>query len=271
MEIKMEDLPTDLIPENPVLIGFRGSISHNTYIPQNDPNSIDDIDLAVVYMAPVEYYVGLGLGRSYRKGKQTINGKFDCVKYELKHFINLALKSNPSILSLLWVEDKHYLKVSDEMKILLDNKELFSSKKAYMTFTGYAGSQLRRMKRDNYEGGYMGAKRKALVDKYGYDCKNASHLIRLLSMGIEFLSTGRLKVFRTADAETLMDIKSGKWDIEKVKSYAEELRLLTKVAHEKSPLPEEPSTDKIEEILMEIIGKYVYKEYYGKVDHHGRK
>ena len=110
MEIKMEDLPDGLIPKKSVLVGFRGSISHNTYIPQSNPNSIDDIDLAVVYMAPVEYYVGLGRGKSYRKGKQTINGKFDCVKYELKHFINLALNSNPSILSLLWVEDKHYLK-----------------------------------------------------------------------------------------------------------------------------------------------------------------
>ena len=262
MEIKIEDIPEGLIPEKSILAGFRGSIAHNTYVPQDNPDSIDDIDLMSVYMAPVEYYIGLGHGGSYRKGKQTINGKFDCVKYELKHFINLALKSNPTILSLLWIEDKHYLKVSDEVRVLLDNKELFSSKKAYMTFTGYAASQLRRMKRFNYEGGYMGAKRKALVDKYGYDCKNASHLIRLLSMGIEFLSTGRLNVFRTTDAEALIDIKTGKWDIEKVKSYAEELRLLTKEAHEKSPLPEEPNQDKIEEILMEIIGKYVYKEYY---------
>ncbi len=263
METKIEDLPKGLIPEKSILAGFRGSIAHNTYMPPDNPNGIDDIDLMAVYMAPVEYYIGLGHGRRYRKGSHVITGKFDCARYELKHFINLALKSNPSILSLLWIEDKHYLKVSDDMRVLLDNKELFSSKQAYTTFTGYAASQLKRMEKFNYNG-YMGAKRKALVDKYGYDCKNASHLIRLLSMGIEFLNTGRLKVFRTTDAEDLMDIKTGKWTVEKVKSYAEELRAQTKEAYEKSPLPDNPDQEKIEELLMEIIGNYVYKEYYGK-------
>lgn len=34
----------------------------------------------------------------------------------------------------------------------------------------------------------MGEKRKQLVAKHGYDTKNASHLIRLLRMGMEFLT-----------------------------------------------------------------------------------
>jgi len=263
MEMKIKDLPDGLIPKSSVLVGFRGSIAHNTYMPPDSPNGIDDIDLIAVYMAPVEYYIGLGYGRRYRKGSHVIDGKFDCARYELKHFVNLALKSNPSILTLLWIEDKHYLKISDGMKTLLDNKESFSSKQAYTTFTGYAASQLKRMEKFSYKG-YMGVKRKALVDKYGYDCKNASHLIRLLSMGIEFLDTGRLKVFRTTDAEVLMDIKTGKWTVEEIKSYAEELGILAREAYEKSPLPENPDQEKIEELLMEILGNYVYKGYYDK-------
>ena len=49
----------------------------------------------------------------------------------------------------------------------------------------------------------MGEKRKAIVRKYQYDVKNAAHLIRLLRMGIEFLETGELRVFRAMDAEEL--------------------------------------------------------------------
>ena len=250
MEIKIEDLPEGLIPEESILAGFRGSIAHNTYIPSDNPKGIDDIDLMAVYMAPVEYYIGLGHGRRYRKGSHVLNGKFDCARYELKHFINLALKSNPSILSLLWIEDKHYLKISDGMKTLLDNKELFSSKQAYTTFTGYAASQLKKMERFNYKG-YMGAKRKALVNKYGYDCKNASHLIRLLKMGAEFLDSGKLKVYRTGDARMLTQIKTGMWTLEDVKQRANEELDNVKSAFANSKLPAEPDRKAVEELLME--------------------
>jgi len=52
----------------------------------------------------------------------------------------------------------------------------------------------------------MGAKRKSLVEKFGYDTKNAAHLILLLRMGIEFLSVGVLHVKRH-DAQELLEIK----------------------------------------------------------------
>jgi DNA relaxase NicK len=47
-----------------------------------------------------------------------------------------------------------------------------------------------------YSGGYMGKKRRELVVRVGYDAKNAAHLIRLLRMGIEFLTEGTLYVER---------------------------------------------------------------------------
>jgi len=63
----------------------------------------------------------------------------------------------------------------------------------------------------------MGTKRKMLVEKYGYDCKNAAHLIRLLRMGVEFLKDGRLYVMRE-DAKQLIEIKRGEWTLEQVKA-----------------------------------------------------
>lgn len=32
----------ELLPPNLILLGYRGSIAHGTYIPQSDPNSIND-------------------------------------------------------------------------------------------------------------------------------------------------------------------------------------------------------------------------------------
>jgi len=70
--------------------------------------------------------------------------------------------------------------------------------------------RFRGERRRVYSGGYMGKKRRELVRRVGYDAKNAAHLIRLLRMGIEFLTEGTLYVERP-DAAELLDIKRGVW------------------------------------------------------------
>jgi hypothetical protein len=106
--------------------------------------------------------------------------------------------------------------------------------------------------------GYMGAKRKAMVRKYGYDVKNAAHLIRLLRMGIEFLETGRLRVFRDEDGEELMAIKRGEWSLGEVKREAERLFDLVGPARGASPLPEGPDERAANQLLIrmhrEVLG-----------------
>lgn len=249
------ELKKELYPENAVMVAYRGSIAHNMYIKADDPNSIDDIDLMGVYLAPKEYYIGLGLGRRHDKGQDKFVGQYDTVNYELRKFVNLLLKSNPNVLSMLWVRENHYLYMSDAGQALIANRDAFTSKLAYKAFTGYAYGQLKKMTHYTTEG-YMGEKRKTLVDKYGYDCKNAAHCIRLLRMGMEFLTTGELNVHRE-DAPQLLDIKLGRWTLEQVKSEAERLFKLTDEAYIRSSLPNKPDYDKVEKIVMEILYDYI--------------
>jgi len=258
--MKTLNLPQDLIPEGSIITGFRGSISQNTYKPETETNSIDDIDLISVYIAPVDYYIGLNQNPLYIRGNQIIKGKFDVVSYELKHFTKLALRFNPNIIPLLWLAKKHYLKVDPPGQILIDNRNCFSSKRAYKAFTGYANDQLKKMSKNTFSG-YMGAKRKALVEKFGFDCKNASHTIRLFKMSIEFLETGRLNVYRDEDREVLLDIKEGKWTLNQVKDCAKGLYEDAKIALKKSDLPEESDDTTINGIFMEIISDYIYEKY----------
>jgi hypothetical protein len=104
----------------------------------------------------------------------------------------------------------------------------------------------------------MGEKRKGLVDKFGYDTKNAQHLIRLLRQGIEFLKTGELLVKRP-DAEELKQIKLGAWKIEKVKAEAKILFEEMEDAYNNSKLPDQPNTELIHRLVVEINQEY-YKE-----------
>jgi predicted nucleotidyltransferase len=104
--------------------------------------------------------------------------------------------------------------------------------------------------------GYMGAKRKALVRKYGYDTKNGAHLIRLLRMALEFLQTGKFNVYRQNDAEELKEIKQGKWPLEKVKADAEMLFDKAKAARDVSTLPADFDHEKVNNLVVELQRKF---------------
>lgn len=98
----------------------------------------------------------------------------------------------------------------------------------------------------------MGEKRKAMVRKYQYDVKNASHLIRLLRMGAEFLESGTLNVYRTTDADELKIIKRGGWTLDQVKGEAERLFAGIEAARSRSPLKEAPDRDAAHALLVEL-------------------
>ena len=162
------------------------------------------------------------------------------------------LKGNPNVLSTLWLDDRYILKSSLAYGVLRDNRDIFASKQAYHSFCGYAHSQFKKMTAFNFEG-YMGAKRKSLVEKYHFDVKNAAHLIRLLRMGIEFLTEGELYVERKLDAGELLSIKRGEWSLDKVKAEADKLFKLCEGAYIRSPLPNKPDFEKANEIVEDII------------------
>ncbi|MGH3087237.1 MAG: DNA polymerase beta superfamily protein [Rubrobacteraceae bacterium] len=100
--------------------------------------------------------------------------------------------------------------------------------------------------------GFMGAKRKALVEKHGHDVKNSAHLIRLLRMSIEFLETGELQVHRP-DADELIAIKRGEWSLERTRREAERLFVKAEEAYENSQLPEKPDRQRAEEICVRVL------------------
>jgi predicted nucleotidyltransferase len=242
-----------------LFVGYRGSIAHGMYVPDKDPNSIDDKDLIGVFVAPIEHYLGYGRPTCYERKE----GKWDVVLYELRKFVGLLCKQNPNVLSALWLEDKHVLLGSREWDLLRGpHRGWFQSKQAYHSFSGYAHSQLRRMTHCKFKG-YMGEKRKQLVEKYGYDTKNAAHLIRLLRMAIEYLTEGRLFVERT-DAASLLAIKQGERSLEEVKREAETLFEQARDAYIHSKLPDQVDREQVEQLLVNLISQHFFELRLGE-------
>lgn len=233
-----------------VLSGYRGSIAHGMYVPKNDPNSIDDKDVMSVCVPPKEYYLGLENYGS-RGTKEIKRDEWDIVVYELKKFIGLLSVGNPNVLSLLWLEPQFYISQKDAGRYLIENKSIFVGRHVYKSFVGYAHGQLHRMTHSACNG-YMGQKRKQLVEKFGYDTKNAAHLIRLLRMAIEFLKDGILYVHRH-DAQQLLEIKRGEWTLEQVKKEADRLFVLADEAYLKSTLPASVDMKAVNQVCINCI------------------
>ena len=273
----LDTVPKEILDKNPcldewaILSAYRGSVAHNMYVPNSDPNSIDDKDTMTVCVPPKAYYFGYppGFGSNQifptNGTKEIKEGEWDIVAYEAKKFIGLLAQGNPNVLSLLWVDEAYLLKFTAEGGYLRQHRGLFVGKHVYHSFVGYANGQLHRM--THFVGrGYMGEKRGKLVEKYGFDVKNACHLIRLLRMGIEFLNTGELLVTRP-DAAELLEIKRGEWSIGQVEREAERLFRLSEEAWDASRLPERPDYKAINQLSMTIIEnalirqERVYKSY----------
>lgn len=93
--------------------------------------------------------------------------------------------------------------------------------------------------------------RSVLEEEHGYDTKHAMHLVRLLRMGHEAITEGKLLVKRP-DAEELLAIRSGAWTYDELIEYAEELDHKTKQAVNASVLPERVNLVEIAELVISI-------------------
>jgi predicted nucleotidyltransferase len=235
-----------------ILLAYRGSIAHGTYEPNTDPNSIDDLDLMGISVPDIEHYFGLRQFGS-RGTVEIVDDPWDIVLYEARKAIGLLAKSNPNILSLLWLPEHLYIHVEPAGRLLIEARDLFATRTAFQPFVGYAKGQLHKMERGAFKG-YMGEKRRALVERHGYDTKNAAHLIRILRMGIEFLRDGEMHVERE-DAAELLAIKHGEWSLEEVKASANFLFGVAEEAHAASTLPDAPDFDAINVLCADVISE----------------
>ena len=240
-----------LVPDGTFLLGYRGSISIGTYEDPGTEFSTDDKDLMGVAIAPIECYFGLGNFLGKRSTFERFIGPWGSVTYELRKYVSLLCNANPNVLALLWLEPNFYISRNATADLLIESRSLFATKRIFHSFTGYVHGQIHRMMHSACEG-YMREKRKSLVERFGYDTKNAVHAIRLLRMGIEFLNEGELYVYRR-DRQQLLDIKHGEWSLELIKLEADRLFKRAEEAYDRCKLPDGPDMEKVNSLLIRMI------------------
>lgn len=296
-----------------ILLALAGSRSYGTHRPDSD------YDYRGVIIPPPEFARGF-LHRFEQKEGLKGYGK-DSVGYDIRKFAKLAADCNPNITESLFVDEKLLVVNTKYGKRLRENRELFLSKKAKHTFSGYAFAQLKRIKQhkawwDKEQAGlvppkperkdfgldpkplygkgalnnlittptamihpdhldyvskerqYQEAKRKydswadwqknrnparyILEKNFGYDSKHAMHLVRLMTMCEEILTTGEVIVTRP-DAKFLLSIRDGAWTYEQLIAWADEMEAKLDELYHSSDLPHKPDLEKINNLCVELV------------------
>jgi len=224
-----------------------GSHSHGTYIAPTEPDGIDDIDFLAIVLPPMERVLGLNRWE-HAEVKQA---NLDVVIYSWGKYVGLLRKSNPNVLGTLWIDESDLWapEPSETWRELRANRNAFVSKEAAKSFHGYVRDQLHKMTHCAGQG-FLGRKRKELVERFGFDVKNAAHAIRLCRMCHEFLTTGAMNVKRP-DASELMQIKRGEWKLDRVIQEAQNLKAACESAELKCSLPDHPDLATIDRIIID--------------------
>ena len=121
------------LPGSVIYFTRHGSHAYGTALPESD------MDIRGVCIAPRRYHLGF---ERFDEHEQKVP---DLKIFELRKFVELALDVNPNVLELLYTEPEDHLLVTPLGQKLLDNRDLFLSKRCRSSFSGYAMGQMKRI------------------------------------------------------------------------------------------------------------------------------
>ncbi len=129
----------ELMKENMLVKHYAGSLAYGTNLPTSD------VDFRGVFCAdPVNVRTPF-----YTVRQSTDETEEDTMLYELSHFMKLCLDCNPNVVETLWVAEKDLTYRTPAYDLLRNSRHRLLSAKLAFTFSGYALSQLKRIKGHN--------------------------------------------------------------------------------------------------------------------------
>lgn len=215
-------------PNNIILECVTGSQMYNLATPESDT------DIKGIYVLPLrDMYSTIGGWRKIDKVYDHTDP--DWAYYEVEKYMSLVMKGNPTALELLFANE--YLLLTQEGKLLVDNRSAFLSKKIKNAYIGYALSQVRRKYRNASN-----------VMEYRAG-KHVRHTWRLLKQYEQLATTGTLNPRLTDEERKECFAFMEKSYEEALNWFIEEKNRLEALP---SVLPDEPDYDKINSILLEL-------------------
>lgn len=246
--------PYDFLRTNPHLKGrlmyltIGGSHAYGT----NQEGS--DVDIRGVVLNSRDDLLGLGDFEHY------VDTATDTTVFSFNKAVKLMCSGNPNMLEQLGNADDLVISYNPATKLLLDNKNLFLSKRVFYSFGGFAGKLLE--KADAYWRAYKWQLEGASLDpnlKQPSDVewrrfnKSVMNAVRLYHMMFDILEKGEIKTFRDEEHDILMKLRNGNYDYEELRKHVipiYEARM--EVDKKESDLPDRVDMNRVNELVMAI-------------------
>lgn len=223
-------------------------------------NKPGDLDIAGVYIQPVEMVLGITQKRDedgkskwfdpdtqvWSSAGDTKNSAddIDVNMYSLRKWAGMAATGNTTALEFLFVNGLPTDSVIWDLHIK-SNTEHFISKRAGFHFVAFAKAMLLRL-----SGGNTGrhGQRPELETEFGFDSKGAMHMLRVLGEGIELMNTGVITLPRP-EAPFLRDVRNGRHPWTQVDEIAEDRFRVLEESIKTSSLPDELDRARVSSII----------------------
>lgn len=146
-----------------------------------------DLDQMGVFIAPSSEVAGLNWNSHHESWTNTSPEGDDLTMHEIRKFLNLCLKGNPTLIELLFMNE--YAILTDQGQEMVDlRSHIISEKTLRNSYYGYALSQYNRV---------------AAEDEF--KPKMARHTLRIARQGHSLLTTGTFDV-KVSDPQEYFDL-----------------------------------------------------------------
>jgi len=180
--------------------------------------------------------------------------EYDFQVYSIVKFFQLLMDNNVNVIDTIFVPQECVIHQTKIGQLVRENRHMFLHRGFYQRAKGYSYSQLNKMKNPNKSN----PRRKESIEKWGFDTKHASHVVRLLDEAEQVLSIGDLNVRRCK--EQMKAIRRGEVSMKRIEEiFADKERQLEEL-YNKSSLPYGPDETKIKALLMDCL-----EEHYGSL------
>lgn len=257
--------PPHHLKNNVILECLTGSVSYGMH---NDLSDMDIVSIAIP--RKVEIFPHLdGFIPNFGEAPQpfTVYQKhhiddkekqrqYDVTIYSIVKFFHLAMQNNPNIVDILATPRRCVLASNEIGENILRNRKMFYHKGAFFKYTGYAASQLSKIRTKNKP---TNSRRQELIELYGYDVKYMAHLVRICLQCRQLLIEGDLDLER--NSEILKAIRRGEWTLDQGVEWFANIQKDLDTLYTTSALPHEPNEQAIKTLLLECL-----EHHYGSLE-----
>jgi len=262
--------PPSWLPESIVYLVYTGSVAYGA---SSDTSDMDCYGIAVPNRDQVFPHLRgeiPGFGSQIQRFEQwqqhhifdisELGGKgreYDFSVYSIVKFFQLAMEGNPNIVDCLFVPHTCVLHSTQIGNLIRENRHVFLHRGYWHKFKGYAFSQKAKLRAKSHS---ENEKRMADIEKFGFDCKFAYHIVRLLLEIEQILTEGDMDLQR--HKEQLKAIRRGEWDLDQIEQFfSDKERQLEEVYNTCTILPYRPDEPYRKRLLLQCL-----EMHYGSLE-----